>query len=57
MSGHPIPCPVLDDAGATIPQLHAAAAADLAQQQAYTREQQQHGGPGQRDGVLPGGDR
>ena len=49
------PCPVLDDTGATIPQLHAAAANDYATQQAANRAKQEQGGPEQRDGVLPGG--
>lgn len=50
----PTPSPFHDDQNATPTQLLAAAANDLAQQQAYTREKQQQGGPGVRQGVLPG---
>lgn len=49
------PSPFHDDAGATPAQLLASAANDLATQRAATRAKQDQGGPGQRDGVLPGG--
>lgn len=49
-----IPCPVLDDTGATIPQLHAAAANDYATQQAALRAKQAQGESGERQGVLHG---
>lgn len=49
------PNPAVADQGATPAQLHARAANDYATQQAYTRDQQQQGGPGQRDGILPSG--
>ena len=49
------PSPFHDDANATPAQLLAAAANDLATQQAANRAKQEQGGPEQRDGVLPGG--
>ena len=48
------PSPFHDDANATPTQLLAAAANDLATQQAANRAKQEQGGPEQRDGVLPG---
>lgn len=48
------PNPAVTDQGATPAQLLARAAADYAQAQAATRQKQAQGGPGQRDGVLPG---
>jgi hypothetical protein len=53
MSEHPNPA--VTDQDATTAQLHARAAADYAQAQAANRAKQAQGGPGQRDGVLPGG--
>lgn len=51
------PSPIHDDAGATVEQLLARAAADLATQQTATRAKEQQGGPETRQGVLPGGGR
>lgn len=51
----PVPSPHHDDANTTPAQLLASAAADYAAQQAATREKQAQGGPGVRQGVLPGG--
>ncbi|QJT04376.1 hypothetical protein G9272_32175 [Streptomyces asoensis] len=48
------PSPHHDDANATPEQLLARAADDYATQQGVTREQQAQGGPGERQGVLPG---
>jgi hypothetical protein len=51
------PNPAVADQHATIPQLHARAAQDYAANQQAARTREAQGGPGQRDGVLPGGDR
>lgn len=53
MSEHPNPA--VADQGATVPQLHARAAADYNAQQTANRTKQQQGGTGQRDGILTGG--
>lgn len=49
------PSPFHDDADAIPAQLLARAAKDYATQQAATHEKQEQGGPGVRQGVLPGG--
>jgi hypothetical protein len=49
------PTPVAEDATATPEQLLARAAQDLAAAQAAARNKAEQGGPGQRQGVLPGG--
>ena len=56
MSQQPI-TPVTDDAHASAAQLQARAAADLANAQAAARAKHDQGGPGERNGVLPGGGR
>jgi hypothetical protein len=48
------PNPAVTDQNATTAQLLARAANDYATQQAANRNKQEQGGPGQRDGVLPG---
>jgi hypothetical protein len=53
----PWPSPFHDDAHATPAELLASAADDYATQQGATRDHQAQGGPGVRDGVLPGGER
>ena len=50
----PTPSPFHDDQNATHTQLLAAAANDLAAQQAANRAKQEQGGTGQRQGVLHG---
>lgn len=47
--------PVADDPTATSAQLLDRAAQDLAAAQAAARTKAERGGPGQRQGVLPGG--
>ncbi|MER5715744.1 hypothetical protein [Streptomyces sp. NPDC002132] len=55
MNQQTYPCPALDDAHATVAELHARAAQDYAGQQAANRKKQERGGTGVRQGVLPGG--
>jgi hypothetical protein len=49
------PTPVAADLNASAPQLLARAAHDYAQAQAAARTKDDQGGPGTRQGILPGG--
>jgi hypothetical protein len=49
--------PVAEDVHATVPELHARAAADYAQAQADVEVRETQGGNGIRQGVLPGSTR
>jgi len=50
------PTPVVDDAHASAPQLLARTAQDLANATTARLQQEQQGGTGIREGILPGGD-
>jgi hypothetical protein len=54
VSDQPHPNPAVTGLNATLPQLHARAAADYTAAQTAARQHAAQGGPGQRDGILHG---